>query len=451
VIALALSLAMSATLDAAEEDALFSDSTVLEPPSAAAPASDSVKGTQVRLGGEMDVLGQGSWKRDPVFPGGGEGAVRLVGSANLDIRLAGGQRALAVFEVAHEGGPDTTSWALREMFLDADIGGRVWFRAGKQVLQWGRGILWTPTDLVNVEGRSLVERPGAREGATGLKVQVPFGTGASLVAFAPLRRVDASDSLSLSVRGEFLLGDAELAVSSWFKKDQPHVVGLDGSRRILGLDAQAGVLWLSGDLKPRAVLREGAWHLERDDERGQVRASGGLGRSFKAGGKPDRVRLDIEGFWQSEVGASEALVDRQQRPYADTIWRELDPRIREGINSLDLQGLDLAIPRGIPLGRGDGLTFLAGHGLFVPNQVASAYLGAMASVMDVFRPDVTVVVQALSNLDDLSGLGTFGVRWESLHGFHVQPIAYLFWGDEHEEFTLDGRGFALELRSGLRF
>lgn len=450
MIALALSLAMSATLDAAEEDALFSDTTVLETPAAAPVATDSVQGTRVRTGGEIDVLGQGSWKEDPVFPGGGEGAVRLVGSANLDVRLAGGQRALAVFEVAHEGGPDTTSWALREMFLDADIGGRVWFRAGKQVLQWGRGILWTPTDLVNVEGRSLVERPGAREGATGLKVQVPFGTGASLVAFAPLRRVDASDSLSLSVRGEFLLGDAELAVSSWFKKDQPHVVGLDGSRRILGLDAQAGVLWLSGDLKPRAVLRDGAWHLERDDERGQVRASGGLGRSFKAGGKPDRVRLDVEGFWQSEGGASEALTDRQQRPYADTIWRELDPRLREGISSLDL-GVEFPVPRGIPVGRGDGLTFLAGHGLFVPNQVASAYLGAMASVRDAFLPDVTLVVQALSNLDDLSGLGTFGVRWESLHGFHVQPIAYLFWGDEHEEFTLDGRGFALELRSGLRF
>lgn len=451
MIALALSLAMSATLDAAEEDALFSDTTVLAAPSAGPAVTDSVRGTEVRLGGEVEVLGQGSWKQDPVFPGGGEGAVRLVGSASLDIRLAGGQRALGVFEVAHEGGPDTTAWALRELFLDANIGGRVWFRAGKQVLQWGRGILWTPTDLVNVEGRSLVERPGAREGATGLKVQVPFGTGASLVAFAPLSRVDAADSLSLSVRGEFLLGDAEVAVSSRFKKDQPHLVGLDGSRRILGLDAQAGVLWLSGDLKPRAVLRDGAWHLERDDERGQVRASGGLGRSFKAGGKPDRVRLDIEGFWQSEGGASEALADRENRPYADTVWREFDPRLRDGIASLGLEEFGFSTPRGIPVGRGDGLSFLAGHGLFVPNQTASAYLGAMASVMDAFHPDVTLIVQALSNLDDGSGLGTFGVRWESLHGFHIQPIAYVFWGDEHEEFTLDGRGLALELRSGLRF
>jgi len=438
---------LAAAMDAVDEAALFSDSSVVDTASLAAVAPASAPpGTVVRLGGGLDALAQGSWKRDAALPGGGEGVVRMVGTANLDARLPSGQRALAVFEVAHEAGPDTTSWALRELFLDADIHQVVWIRAGKQVLQWGRGILWTPTDLVNVEGRTLVERPGAREGATGLKVQIPLGTRGSLAFFAPVRHVDASDSLSLSVRGETVVGDAEVALSSWFKKDAPHVVGLDVSRRIFGLDAQGGALWMSGDLEPRAVLRDGAWHLEKDDTRRQVKAGGGLGRSFPVGGVPDRLRIDFEGFWQSEGYAKSVLSDTTTRPFADTIWRDLDPRLVEGGRSLGLP-----LPRGIPTARGDGLTFLAGNGLFHPNQVAPWYIGGMASLSDAFRSDLTVTVQALANLEDHSGLGTFGVLWESLHGFHVQPLVYVFWGDRHSEYTLDGRGFALELRSGLRF
>lgn len=445
---LALALGLWAALDPVDEAALFSDSTVVEAPSpaAAAPKTDSVAHTAVRMGGALEALAQGSWKRGAAVPGLGEGVVRMVGTVDLDVSLPSGQRALAVLETAHEAGPDTTSWALRELFLDADVHGVVWFRAGKQVLQWGRGILWTPTDLVNVEGRTLVERPGAREGATGLKIQVPLGTRGSLAFFAPARHVDAADSLSLSVRGETVVGDAEVALSSWFKKDAPHVVGLDVSRRIFGLDAQGGALWLSGDLEPRAVLRDGAWHLEKDDTRHQVKAGAGLGRSFQVGGVPDRLRIDVEGFWQSEGYAKSVLADTTTRPFADTIWRELDPRLVEGGRSLGL-----ALPRGIPTARGDGLTFLAGNGLFHPNQLAPWYVGGMASLRDAFRSDLTVTIQALTNLEDHSGLGTFGVLWESLHGFHVQPLAYVFWGDGHSEYTLDGRGFALELRSGLRF
>jgi len=428
-----------------DESALFSDTAMVKPEPSTSAKTDSVTKTQVRFGGSLEAVGQGSWKTGSVSPS-SDGAARMVGTANLDVKLPSGQRALGVFEVAHEGASDTTSWALRELFLDADIGGVVWFRAGKQVIQWGRGILWTPTDLVNVEGRTLVERPGAREGATGLKVQVPFGTGGSITAFAPLRHVDNSDSLALSLRGEMLVGPAEVALSTRFKQDAPQVVGLDFSTGLLGLDAEGGVLWLSGDPDPRAVLRDGAWHLEKDDTRRQVRASAGLGRAFTQGGVPDRLRIDVEGYWQSEGYSSDVLTDATVRPFADTLWRPLDPRLVDGGRALGIP-----LPKGLATTRGDGLTFLGGNGLFHPNQFGPLYLGTMVSYAKFLIPDLTLTLQALGNVDDRSGVGTLGVTWESLYGFHVQPLVYAFWGDPRTEFVLDGRGFALELRTGLRF
>lgn len=430
-----------------DETALFSDTTVVSSaPADPGPAkTDSVAKTRVLLGGDLECLGQGSWKRSSVLPGSGDGVARAVGTASLDVRLPSGERALAVFEVSQEAQADTTAFAVRELFLDADIAERVWIRAGKQVLQWGRGILWTPTDLVNVEGKTLVERPGAREGATGVRIHVPVGRG-GISAFAPLAHVDAADSLSAAVRAEAVVGRAEIVLSSWFKKDAPHVVGLDASTGLLGFDLQGGALWLSGDLEPRAVLRDGSWHLEKDDSRGQVRASAGIGRGFKVGGVPDRLRVDLEGLWQSEGYGSEVLSDESARPYADTVWTPLDSRLVEAGNAMGVP-----MPRGLATTRGNGLGFLAGHGLYRSMNHAPLYLGGMATFQKFLVPDLSATFQTLANLEDRSGISTFALYWESLHGFHVQPLVYVFWGDRRTEFTLDGRGLALELRAGLRF
>lgn len=441
---LLLGLAPAQDLD---EDALFPDTSVVSAPLAeSVERTDSANGVRVRLGGAIEAVGQASWKRDAAFPSDGTGLSSLVGTTSLDVRLPSGERALAVFELGHDGTTDTSSWALRELFLDADIRGVVWVRAGKQVLQWGRGILWTPTDLVNVEGKTLVERPGAREGATGLKVQVPFGSRGSVSAFAPLQGVDQAESLSVALRGEIVLGRVEVALSTRLRQDAPHAWGLDASTGLAGFDLQGGALWLSGDPQPRAVVREGAWRLEKDPTRGQVRASAGVGRAFKVGGIPDRLRVDVEGFWQSEGYGSEVLADDGVRPYADTLWVDFDPALVAGARA---NGIGL--PRGFPVVRGDGLTFLAGNGLLEPNRHGPLYAGAMASYRKFLLPDLTLMVQGLSNLEDGSGAGALGGRWESLHGFHLMPMVWAFWGDPRTEFVLDGRGLGLELRSGLRF
>ncbi|HVO38216.1 MAG TPA: hypothetical protein VMV03_04225, partial [Spirochaetia bacterium] len=49
----------------------------------------------------------------------------------------------------------TTILNIKEVFVDFNFANTVYFRAGKQVLQWGVGYFWNPTDLINVEHKSF--------------------------------------------------------------------------------------------------------------------------------------------------------------------------------------------------------------------------------------------------------------------------------------------------------
>src|SRR5690606_19165328 len=82
-----------------------------------------------------------------------------VGNLFLDARLQRGFRAFADLEwsvdpglpesgAAVAGTDSAVAFRVPEMFLDANIARRVYFRAGKQVLQWGRGYFFNPTDLI---------------------------------------------------------------------------------------------------------------------------------------------------------------------------------------------------------------------------------------------------------------------------------------------------------------
>lgn len=436
-----------------DEEALFTDAPTVDsglvnrtvPVSSSVPAQDTAK-LQVRFSGDVTALGQVNARRGslPAFPP-SEGSARVVATTSLDVSLPSRQRALLTGEIAHEANVDTVAWSLREAFVDFDAGGLVWVRAGKQVLQWGRGLLWTPTDLVNVEGKSLVPRAGATEGVTGLRLLVPVGTSANLTGFVNLEKVDAADSLSGALRLEGLLGPVEVAASGWAKPDRPHALGLDASTGIRGTDLQAGMLWISGDLVPHAQLVDGKWTLVRKDDHPQVRASAGIGRGFRVGGVPDRLRLDMEGFWNSRGYAGDFLTDLSVHPYAEPMQTPLPASLR----SLGSNPLLAAFLKGDTAG--DAATFALKNGLYRANQFGRAYLAGMASLSQFGTEATTLTLQGVGNVQDGSGMGIVGLTWVGLHGFFWGVNGYWFWGDPQTEFALSGTGSAVDLRAGLRF
>ncbi|MEN9354756.1 MAG: hypothetical protein RL318_2081 [Fibrobacterota bacterium] len=433
-----------------DEDALFADTTILDTSllnkTQAFKAGEDPSKVQTRFGGSVTALGQANRRQGalPWMPS-TDGSARLVGTMTLDVSLPSHERALLVGEVAHEGASDTTSFALREGFVDFEVGKVVWVRAGKQVIQWGRGLLWTPTDLVNVEGKSLVPRAGALEGTTGLRLLVPLGAQANMTGFVNLTRVTDADSLSGALRLESVVGPVEVAASGWAKPDRPHALGLDASTGVQGIDLQGGVLWISGDLLPHAQLREGKWALVTERDHPQVRASLGLGKGFAIAGVPDRLRIDFEGYWNSRGYAADFLTDQTVYNYEDPMAlplpSSLAPLAQNPLLANFLVG-DTA---------GDASKFALKNGLYRANQFGRAYLASMVVLSQFLRQDMTLSVQGLGNVQDKSGLATVGLAWSGLHGFFAQGNGYWFWGDPRTEFALSGTGPALDLRAGVRF
>ena len=203
-----------------DEDALFGDTSIVMIDSASLQAGnsavDGVDSTTVSFSGAVtsvaDMTASRDWFREGDRKELDPGALML-GDLMLDVRLPFGMKTYTDCELylaPEDGGlafsdPDNYfssgsgsgfAIAVPEIFLDANINRRVYLRAGKQVLQWGRGYFWNPTDLINVEKKAFVERIGSREGTYGVKAHVPFGTKANVYTFVDMNNLASIDSLA---------------------------------------------------------------------------------------------------------------------------------------------------------------------------------------------------------------------------------------------------------------
>ena len=156
---------------------------------------------------------------------------------------------------------------------------------GKQVLKWGTGYFWNPTDLINIEHRSFTNTNALLQGVFGLRSDVVFSPNWHLYTFLNLNGVqaDATDA-AFAARSEFLVGSTEFAVSSWLKWGKVPVFGADLSTPLV--------------LEPEPDLRG---ELLLGGHPGQARSvSGPYQRARPAGGEgrrgavPHLRRLDVQ-------------------------------------------------------------------------------------------------------------------------------------------------------------
>ena len=226
--------------EAIDESDLFKDSSSIVADSSLVNNTEMSQGQNdkksVSFSGEITSTGIFSGDRD-LLDSSLEKSTQLttyiVGNIFLDIRQFHGIKAFANLETRYLPSMNETVVDLRELFLDANIGHRLYFRTGKQVLQWGRCYFWNPTDLINVEKKLFIQKIGYREGAYGIKTHVPFGTRANLYGFVDTRNASGVDSVAGVAKAEFLLGGVEMAFSVWDKSKFQPVFGYDFSTSLL--------------------------------------------------------------------------------------------------------------------------------------------------------------------------------------------------------------------------
>ncbi|HQJ40358.1 MAG TPA: hypothetical protein PK449_02250, partial [Exilispira sp.] len=138
------------------------------------------------------------------------------------------------------------SFNLLEIFFDFSFKNAVFFRIGKQVIHWGAANIWTPVDFINFAKYDPFSDIDSREGKPGVRIHIPIKQF-NFFAFFDFNNTFPNtdtisnylDATSLALRADYTIGDFEIALSSYFSKDQSSIFGFDLSGYLLGFDIVA--------------------------------------------------------------------------------------------------------------------------------------------------------------------------------------------------------------------
>jgi hypothetical protein len=289
--------------------------------------------------------------------------------------------------------PQTTLFGLKEMFVDFNAANTAYFRLGKQVLQWGRGYFWNPTDLINIERKSFMSMDALREGVFGLRSDVTFAREFHLYTFLDFNGIADISDTAFSARAEFLAGRTEFGFSGWFKKDRIPIYGVDLSTLLfweLNLTGEASFSW--GD--NRDVMNSSGMASPLHDQL-VSKVDIGLSRSFDAWDVLDRIMVNAEFFYNSS-GYEENMFEKLPTPALATFF---------------------------------GNYYQAGY--------YGKYYGAVfVSISQFGLHDMTLVLSGLCNFSDLSGIAMANLSYSPVNNFTLSLQVGSYLGADRREYTI---------------
>jgi hypothetical protein len=311
----------------------------------------------------------------------------------------------------------STTYCVDELFVDFNFGKAVYFRAGKQVLKWGVGTLWSPTDLINIEKKNILDSSQVREGVSGIKMHIPFGTRANIYSFVKTNNADNLDGLAVANKLELLLGRTEVSVSALFNEAEVPVYGADFTSRILTVDIHGEATASYGDPSPRLrrvdLTMPGPVYLPAEYRRGGewvYRASAGFGRGFDVLDVHERVRLDAEFFYNGS-GYREHMFNN---------------------------GLAAS-------------TVFVQKGYYEPNYYGVYYAGLFCTVSQVFTQDLSLALNYISNLTDGSSVASGMISYTLTYNFTLGLMVNGFLGRGNREYTAQGNAMTVEFSAKIIF
>lgn len=306
---------------------------------------------------------------------------------------------------------------LKEFFLDTVIARKIYLRAGKQVLQWGRGYFWNPADLINRDRKSFLEMEKYREGVFGTKVHVPFGTTANVYGFLDFTDAAGISSMAASGKLEFLVYNTEAAFSSWAGKGSEPVYGFDFSTRVFTMDFYGEMSASPGERKPRLKIERTPvmpgmiltnYSAVQESGRWKGRFCLGLSRSFDWT-IPDRILVTGEFYYNGEGYAGDMLEDPKTRSY-----------------------------------------FLSG-GFYEANEYGLYYGALFITINRIFIEELSLNLSGLANFSDqsmlLSALLNYSPTYNFNFGFGLIGAA----GGADREYTMSGNSLSLQLTASIDF
>lgn len=148
---------------------------------------------------------------------------------------------------------DNPALLVDQLWLRFDIARRVFLTVGRQKVRWGVSHIWYPTDFLNAQPRDALNPLDARLGVNLVKVHVPVESlGWNFYAYGLLDAVSLSSAgmnvgqLGGALRGEFVLGPAEVGLGAAWQRGRRPRYALDVSSALGPVDVYAEAALRSG-------------------------------------------------------------------------------------------------------------------------------------------------------------------------------------------------------------
>ena len=298
--------------------------------------------------------------------------------------------------------------SIKELFVDFNFGRHVYFRTGKQVLQWGQCYLWNPTDMINIENKSFLEKLQNREGTYGVKMHIPFGTLVNIYGFAGMNKVDSLKDVSGAGKFEFLISETEMAFSVWGKKNYNPVYGYDVSGRLLGIDIKGEASYSHGSNTTKIEKISGLT-VPPEDDANIFKGSINIGRDFDFGEKTDRINVSMEFFYNGDG-------------YSDNPFED------QAITSVLISG-----------------------GLYQPNYLSKYYAALFITVNEFIISDITLALNGISNIQQKSFIASTSLSYSNINNFTAGLYANCYLGNEEGEYRVTGLKYDVMVTTGIVF
>ncbi|HUI72379.1 MAG TPA: hypothetical protein VL354_17805 [Spirochaetia bacterium] len=303
----------------------------------------------------------------------------------------------------------TTVLDIKEVFVDFNFAqNAIHFRAGKQVLQWGTGYFWNPTDLINVAHKSFTNLNALLDGVFGLRTDVTFSNAFHLYTFINLNGVNDVTNIAYAARAEFLAGTVEFGFSGWYEYNKVPVFGADITTPLfweLNMTGEASLSY--GDNIQKLDTNNVAYSVSNQLV---PKVDVGLSRTFDVLNVQDRLTVMTEFFWNSDG-------------YSQNMFQSL------GAASL--------------------ANFLNGY--YHASYYGQYYGALFGSINDFGLPNMTLSVNGLMNFSDTTAIALVGLSDSPVNNFTLQVQLGTFLGPNFGEYTVTANSTTGALGSNMFF
>lgn len=304
------------------------------------------------------------------------------------------------------------SGGIKEVFVDTNLQNKVYFRMGKQVLKWGQGYFWNPSDLLNIEKKDFTDLDSVREGTYGIKTQIPFGVKQNIYLFTDMNDTTDPGTVAQALKYEFLIGNTEMSISALVRSGNKPVWGYDFTSRLGDVDLRGELSLIDGSDCSRFDEHLNAETLDGEEI---LRACLGFAKGFDQGNIKDRISLTGE-FYYNQAG-------------------------------YDRNILQLAAKQGSTVLTSTANSYLANY-----YSNSKYYAALFSTISKVWGSDTSFNLNAIMNLVDNSALVVTGISYApSINNITVSLNVGYNLGDKYTEMMVTGERYYVSLETTVKF